>query len=106
MSKRKHKHVEPIEQVETIETVETEQEEVDELVVEPIASAIVKGRVKGANMLNIRQTPSMTANVVDIIGEGTEVEVELTESTEDFYKICTAAGSEGYCMNTYIEIVE
>lgn len=101
MSKRKHKRVEPIEPAMVEET-----EVVDELVVEPIVSAVARGIVKGCNMLNIRQTPSMTANVVDIIGEGTEVEVELTESTEDFYKICTAAGSEGYCMSTYVEIVE
>ena len=103
MSKRKHKHVEPIE---TVIVEETEQEVTEEIVVEPVKSAKARGIVKGCNMLNIRQTPSMTANVVDIIGEGTEVEVELTESTEDFYKICTAAGSEGYCMTTYIEIVE
>ncbi len=94
MSKKKHKHVEP---TETIETTE---------VVEPIKSAKVRGRVNGCNMLNIRQKACMTANVVDIIGEGTEVEVEMTESSEEWYKICTAAGSEGYCMAKYIEIVE
>ena len=101
MSKRKHKRVEPTEPV-TMEEFEAD----DELVVEPIVSAIAKGRVANCNMLNIRKEPSATANVVDIVGEGTEVEVELTESTEDFYKICTAAGSEGYCMTKYIEIVE
>lgn len=101
MSKRKHKRVNPEEPV-----IAAEIEEVDELVVEPIVSAVAVGKVKGCNMLNIRQKPSATANVVDIIGEGTEVEVELTESTEDFYKICTAAGSEGYCMTKYIEIIE
>ena len=98
MSKRKRKHVEPAEPIVI--------EEDEEVIVEPVMSSTARGIVQNCNMLNIRQKPSTTANVVDIIGEGTEVEVELTESTEDFYKICTAAGSEGYCMANYIKIVE
>lgn len=101
MSKRKRKHVEPTEAIDITEVTENE-----EVIVEPVMSSTARGIVQNCNMLNIRQKPSMTANVVDIIGEGTEVEVELTESTEDFYKICTAAGSEGYCMANYIKIVE
>ena len=104
MSKRKRKHVEPTEVIETVETEEVV--ETEEIVVEPVKSAKVHGIVRNCGMLNIRQEKSTTANVVDIIGHGTTVEVEMTESTEDWYKICTAAGSEGYVMANYIEIVE
>jgi len=31
-----------------------------------------------------------------------EVEIDELESTDDFYKICTASGVEGYCMKKFI----
>ena len=102
MSKKHREFVErEVEQV-----IENEEVVEETIVVEPVKSAKAYGVVCNCGMLNIRKEMSSTANVVDIIGKGTKVEIELTESTDKWYKICTSAGSEGYAMIDYIEIVE
>ena len=47
--------------------------------------------------LHIHSKPILESEVVCKIRYLTEVEVSLSESTEDFYKIYTAIGAEGYC---------
>ena len=102
MSKRNNRQVEPA----IVANEEAVIEPVMEPTVETVVPAMTRGIVDGCYMLNIRQTPSLTANVLDIIASGSEVEIELTESTDDFYKICTASGCEGYCSKEYIKVVE
>lgn len=54
--------------------------------------------------LNVRQAPSTTAPVVCVIELGDEVEVDKQNSTDDFYKVVTADGTDGYCMKKYITL--
>lgn len=95
----------PIEE-ETIEEVAepVEMTEVEEQPAEPIHKEPKIGMVVDCTSLNVRENPSITANVVCTITNGTTVEVDETESTEEFYKICTEIGEEGYCMKKYIRI--
>lgn len=62
------------------------------------------GTVDGCARLNVRKEPSIEAKVVAIIKRRDEVEIIEEESTEEFYKVCTTTGVEGFCMRKFITI--
>ena len=47
--------------------------------------------------LHIFSEPSVDSEIVCKVRYMTEVTIDLTNSTKDFYKICTAIGAEGFC---------
>ena len=51
-----------------------------------------------------RERPTVEAPVVCEIVCQTELMINEKESTEEFYKVCTAAGIEGFCMKKFIAI--
>lgn len=62
------------------------------------------GKVVDCVKLNVREEPSIKADVVFEIPVGSTVFIDETCSTDEFYKICTEHGVEGYCMKKFIEI--
>lgn len=62
------------------------------------------GKVIDCVKLNVREEPSTKASVVFEINVGSTVFIDETCSTDEFYKICTEHGVEGYCMKKFIEI--
>ena len=111
---------------ETVEQTIVEQNEevqnvdetvVDETVIEPIetgdqneeslkATLYVQGVVK-ASKLNIRKEANKNADVLTVISKGTGVEINLTDSTEDFYCVKVLVNSEltdGYAMKEFIDL--
>ena len=62
------------------------------------------GKVIDCVKLNVREEPSAKASVVFEIPVGSTVFIDETCSTDEFYKICTEHGVEGYCMKKFIEI--
>lgn len=62
------------------------------------------GKVVNCVKLNVREDPSVKASVVFEITVGSTVFIDETCSTDEFYKICTEHGVEGYCMKKFIEI--
>lgn len=60
------------------------------------------GVVVDCTKLNVRQEPRKDAAVVCEIPANSELTIYEDESTEDFYKVCTAAGAEGFCMRKFI----
>ena len=94
---------EPVEPVVEEMVAEPEPEVVpEEPETEPEAPQRKTGRVFNCAKLNVRQEPKATASVVCEISCHTEVEIDEEESTDDFYKIYTASGIEGFCMKSYI----
>jgi hypothetical protein len=76
-------------------------------VVEPVVETPkpeVVGVVVDCAKLNVRAQPNPRATVVCVIPQSSEVTVDEAESTEEFYKVCTAAGAEGFCMKEFIEL--
>jgi SH3-like domain-containing protein len=103
------------EEVETVETVEdTVVETVEVPVVEPVAEpavetvetvitpATAKGVVIDCARLNVRVAPYAAANAICTIESGAEVTINVAESTDEWFSVCTASGVEGYCMKRYI----
>lgn len=62
------------------------------------------GVVTDCMKLNLREEASSDAAVLTEIPALTEVVVDLDASTDAFYKVCTAAGIQGFCMKKYIAI--
>lgn len=54
--------------------------------------------------LNVRKLPDINADVAVVIDALTQVVVDLDASTEDFYKVATSDGIEGFCMKKYITL--
>ena len=74
-----------------------------EEVMNAIAETATTGVVAGCMKLNVRENPNTDSNILAVINEGDEVTIDVDASiTEDFYKITTATGLEGYCMKSYI----
>lgn len=81
---------------------ETVEETVEEVVEEPVKEVI--GVVAECSKLRVREAASANAKVLCEISENSEVIINEAESTKDFYKVCTEAGVEGFCMKKYITV--
>ena len=79
-----------------------EEIEVNE-VVETVTQAIV-GKVSGCSQLYVRKEGKKESDVLCTIDKDSEVKINQVESTEEFYKVITPSGIEGYCMKKFIEI--
>lgn len=63
------------------------------------------GIVVDCTKLNVRVEPNSTAEVVCVVDASTDLEIDEEASTEEFYKVCTATGAEGFCMKKFIKIL-
>lgn len=84
------------------ETPDTAEPPVEPTPIVETKPAIITGYVTNCVKLNVRNAPRSTAGIVCEIACDTEVEINEQESTNDFYKIYTSSGIEGYCMKSYI----
>lgn len=64
----------------------------------------VIGLVSDCVNLRIRKEPDDKADVLGTIPVDTEVVIDEEESTDEFYKICTDSGLEGFCMRQFITV--
>ena len=62
------------------------------------------GVVANCNKLNIRKKPDFNADVVGMVDVGTVLTINVTGSTEDFYKVRTKSGMFGFCMKEFVEV--
>ena len=63
----------------------------------------VEGIVVNCAKLNVRANPDVNAEVVYVLDTMSEIEIDVAKSTNDWFRICTATGVEGYCMRKFIE---
>lgn len=64
----------------------------------------VYGVVTDCLRLNIREAPKADAEIATVIDALSEVMVDMDGSTDEFYKVCTASGIEGFCMRKFIAV--
>lgn len=70
---------------------------------EPQTEEII-GIVTDCRLLNVRKEANTDSPIICVIPALSEVMIDPTESTDEFYKVCTAAGVEGFCAKKYIVI--
>ena len=104
-----------VEQVEeTINEIEETTEEVNEEVTEPeiivpniennVENNEVVGKIIGFEKLYVRKEASKDSEPAGIITSETVLIIDEENSTEDFYKVTTNEGLEGYCVKKFIKI--
>ena len=108
--------VEPTEEVEeTVEEVtETTEEVVEEHITEPevIAPNIedgvenneVIGKISGFEKLYVRKESNKDSEPVGIVTDKDDLSIDLSHSTDTFYKVITSNGLEGYCVKEFVKI--
>lgn len=81
-----------------------EYEEIEQFVEQESVNDVLTGVVSGCKKLYVREAPNKAAAPVKIIEVYDEVMIEVDGSTEDFYKVYTASGVEGFCMKDFITV--
>lgn len=109
---------ETIEQVEeTVNGVEestNETEETTEEVTEPevivpsiennVENNEVIGKISGFEKLYVRKEASKDSEPVGIVTDKDDISIDVARSTDDFYKVITSNGLEGYCVKEFVKI--
>ena len=62
------------------------------------------GFVTNCKKLNVREEPKKDSAIVCEVDYQTGLMIDENESTEEFYKVFTIAGIEGFCMKKFIAI--
>lgn len=83
-----------------------EMMEVEEKVFETAKVPEKKKKVGVVNtlMLNVREKPIESGNVLLILTEGIEVEIDNSFMDQKWFKVTTAIGSVGYVIKDYISV--
>lgn len=109
-------NIESIEKSETEKIAKDSSDEVTqgllqiEEVIEPAEEPVVEekkdiiGIVDGCDRLNVRKEPSKESDIVCVVDKLTELNIDSEKSTDEFFKVITLSGVEGYCMKKFIKI--
>jgi hypothetical protein len=104
MAKRNYSKISTKPEVE--QTPVTEPETVEESIAptEPEEIKEIIGVVTGCGKLNVRQSPSVSADVLCEVSLKTELVIDLDRSNDGWFSVCTPAGIEGFCMRKFVEV--
>ena len=95
---------------ETEETTEEVTEEVTEpeVIVPNIENNVenneVIGKISGFEKLYVRKEASKDSEPVGIVTDKDDLSIDVAHSTDDFYKVITSNGLEGYCVKEFVKI--
>ena len=95
---------------ETEETIEKVTEEVTEpeVIVPSIENNVenneVIGKISGFEKLYVRKEASKDSEPVGIVTDKDDLSIDVARSTDDFYKVITSNGLEGYCVKEFVKI--
>lgn len=97
--------IEPVESVEVADhVIETPEITMVEETVETVTlPETVTGVITGCSKLNVRVAPVAGAEVVCVLDVNTEIKINVANSTDEWFSICTAAGIDGYCMRKFVD---
>lgn len=95
---------------ETEETTKEVTEEVTEpeVIVPSIENNVenneVIGKISGFEKLYVRKEASKDSEPVGIVTDKDDLSIDVSNSTDDFYKVITSNGLEGYCVKEFVKI--
>lgn len=91
-----------------VEVEEPVEEIVEEFIPEPepeIIAEPVEGIVVDCDQLYVRSEASVDSEPLGVIKRDTKVRIYESESTDDFYSVCTETGLTGFCMKKFISVL-
>ena len=68
------------------------------------AARNVIGVVTDCLKLNVREKPTKDSRVVTVVTCLDELEIDMGDSNDDWYAVCTATGIEGFCMKKFVAV--
>ena len=92
------------------ETTEEVTEEVTEpeVIVPSIENNVenneVIGKISGFEKLYVRKEASKDSEPVGIVTDKDDLSIDVAHSTDNFYKVITSNGLEGYCVKEFVKI--
>lgn len=92
------------------ETTEEVTEEVTEpeVIVPNIEDGVenneVIGKISGFTKLYVRKEANKDSEPVGIVTDKDDLSIDVAHSTDDFYKVITSNGLEGYCVKEFVKI--
>ena len=99
---------------ETTNEIEETTEEVTDEVTEPevivpsiennVENNEVIGKISGFEKLYVRKEASKDSEPVGIVTDKDNLSIDIAHSTDDFYKVITSNGLEGYCVKEFVKI--
>ena len=99
---------------ETTNEIEETTEEVTDEVTEPevivpsiennVENNEVIGKISGFEKLYVRKEASKDSEPVGIVTDKDDLSIDVAHSTDNFYKVITSNGLEGYCIKQFINI--
>lgn len=99
---------------ESINKTEETTEEVTEEVTEPevivpniedsVENNEVIGKISGFEKLYVRKEANKDSEPVGIVTDKDDLSIDVIHSTDDFYKVITSNGLEGYCVKEFVKI--
>ena len=66
------------------------------------SGAVSTGMVANCAKLNVRSKPSINGDVVTVLNANDKVIIDVDKSTDEWFKIRTADGVNGYCMRKFV----
>ena len=89
-------------------TNETEETIEPEVIVPSIENNVenneVIGKISGFEKLYVRKEASKDSELVGIVTDKDDLSIDVARSTDDFYKVITSNGLEGYCVKEFVKI--
>ena len=90
---------------EDVTTVHAPVEPMEVKMEQPVAEPeMAKGVVANCAKLNVRAEPKVTADIVCVLDNGSEININVAKSNKDWFAVCTAIGAEGYCMRKFVNV--
>lgn len=95
---------------ETEETTKEVTEEVTEpeVIIPSIENNVenneVIGKISVFEKLYVRKEASKDSEPVGIVTDKDDLSIDVSHSTDDFYKVITSNGLEGYCVKEFVKI--
>ena len=105
---------EPVVEETTEEVRESTEEVVEEHITEPevivpniedgVENNEVIGKISGFEKLYVRKESNKDSEPVGIVTDKDDLSIDLSHSTDTFYKVITSNGLEGYCVKEFVKI--
>ena len=75
----------------------------EEVFEEPKEREIIDAIVKCIR-LNVREEPNLNSKKIGELVTGDEITIDLSKSTDLWYKVFTSSGLAGYCAKDFVEV--
>lgn len=99
---------EPTNEIEETTGEVTEEVTEPEVIVPSIENNVenneVIGKISGFEKLYVRKEASKDSEPVGIVTDKDNLSIDVARSTDDFYKVITSNGLEGYCVKEFVKI--